>query len=119
MMRQLFGLGLGLGLGYSYGYGFVEESNWNWWLFGGESSVQFSRCSRDEVVDVLFLCNNVLIGLGIVVDFRIFVMVGMVCEVFLYVFDEFIVQVCFMYVLIFFKFMLSCLVLSFIFIYLF
>lgn len=87
MMRQL------LELGYSYDYGLVENGNWNWWLFGGESSVQLSRYNRYELVGGFCLCNN-LIGLVIRVDLRILVMVDMVCEVFLNVVDEFILQVC-------------------------
>lgn len=118
-MRQLSGSGSGPGLGHSHGHGLVEESNWNWWPFGGESSVQSSRRSRDEAVDALLLRNNVSTGLGTVADPRISAMVGMVREVLPHVPDELIAQVCPMYVSIFPKSMLSCLVLSSIFIYLF
>ncbi|XP_024371352.1 E3 ubiquitin protein ligase RIN2 [Physcomitrium patens] len=92
MMRQLSGSGSGPGLGHSHGHGLVEESNWNWWPFGGESSVQSSRRSRDEAVDALLLRNNVSTGLGTVADPRISAMVGMVREVLPHVPDELIAQ---------------------------
>lgn len=88
MMRQLSGSGSG------HGHSLVEESSWNWWPFGGESSVQSSRRNRHESAGALRLRNNASTGLGTRADTRITAMVSMVREVLPHVPDELIAQVC-------------------------
>ncbi|KAG0589656.1 hypothetical protein KC19_1G037100 [Ceratodon purpureus] len=86
MMRQLSGSGSG------HGHSLVEESSWNWWPFGGESSVQSSRRNRHESAGALRLRNNASTGLGTRADTRITAMVSMVREVLPHVPDELIAQ---------------------------
>lgn len=85
MMRQLSESG------HSHDHGLVENGNWNWWPFGGESSVQSSRHNRHESAGGLRLRNN-SIGLATRADPRISAMVDMVREVLPNVADELILQ---------------------------
>lgn len=86
MMRQLSGSGSG------HGHSLVEEGSWNWWPFGGESSIQSSRRNRHDSVGALRLRNNASTGLGTRADTRITAMVAMVREVLPHVPDELIAQ---------------------------
>lgn len=93
MMRQLSGSGSGSGSGHGHGHGLMEQGNWNWWPFGGESSLQSSRRNRRESVGGFRLRNNASTGLGTRADTRITAMVAMVREVLPHVPDELIAQV--------------------------
>jgi autocrine motility factor receptor len=93
MMRQLSGSGSG------HGHSLVEEGSWNWWPFGGETSIQSSRRNRHDSVGALRLRNNASTGLGTRADTRITAMVAMVREVLPHVPDELIAQVCCMHAL--------------------
>jgi len=87
MMRQLSGSGSGSG----HGHGLAEQGSWNWWPFGGESSMQSSRRNRRESVGGFRLRNNAT-GLGTRADTRNSAMVAMVREVLPHVPDELIAQ---------------------------